>query len=68
MSDTVNLTGPNGEVGPVINEETGEIIHYGPHSTQVIHAGGAIVRIEHGEGFIPAQDGSPAIILRPRKE
>lgn len=62
------LMGPKGEVGPVCDEETGEYTHWGEHSTQIIHGGGNIVTIHHGESFIPAKDGSPAIILRRVKE
>jgi hypothetical protein len=69
MSESVeDLKGPNGELGPVEHPETGEITHWGPHSTQIIQAGGMVVRIAHGEGFIPARDGAPAVIVRTRKD
>ena len=66
MSET--LKGPNGALGPVENPETGEIVHWGPHSTQVIHPGGLITRIAHGESVIPAKDGAPAVVFRMRKD
>ena len=50
--------------GPVTHPETGTITHYGPHSTVVVHHGGKIVRLTHGESFTPARDGEPAVILR----
>lgn len=67
MSESV-LKGPNGEVGPVEHPETGEITHWGDHSTQVIHSGGIITKLAHGETLIPSKDGAPAVILRRVKE
>jgi hypothetical protein len=68
VDSAAHLVGPNGEVGPVEHPETGEITHYGPHSTQVVLPGGMIVKLTHGEGVMVPKDGAPAVILRPRKE
>lgn len=52
--------------GPVHDPETGEVTHFGLHSTQVVHHGGKIVRLTHGESFIAAKDGEPAMLMRNR--
>jgi hypothetical protein len=68
MSASVAQPGPNELGGPVEDPATGEITHYGLHSTKVVLPGGMIVTLAHGEGVIPPKDGSPAVLLRPRKE
>lgn len=68
MSQPTDLTSPSGKLGPVEHPETGEITHWGPHSTQIVHAGGMIVKITHGESFTPAKDGAPAVVMRRKQE
>ena len=65
-AEAPRLCGPKGEIGPVLHEETGEYTHWGEHSTQIIHGGGNIVTISHGESFTPAKDGAPAVVFRRR--
>jgi hypothetical protein len=68
MSASVVRPEPHEIGGPVEDPATGEITHFGLHSTKVVLPGGTVVTLSHGEGVIPGKDGAPAVVLRARKE